>query len=242
MPLLDHFHEPLWPGRHWQSFHNAWATFIACDLNKQLPEGYFAEGNVEFHIEIDVAAMRRSDAPMPTGNVWTPPAPALTVPFTSTTDIVEIQISESSGGTNLVGAIELISPANKDRDATRDAFVSKCASYLQQGIGLLIIDAVTTRRANLHNLLMQRLSGGPDWQAELYAVSYHAVQEHAQPALGPRNGEIKKSLEVWPRELKLGAPLPTLPLFLRGGLCFRLDLEATYMRTCQEYRIPLNGK
>jgi hypothetical protein len=196
MPLLDHFHAPLWPSRHWQSFHNAWATFIAGDLNKQLPEGYFAEGNVEFQIEIDVAALRRSDAPAPAGYAWTPPAPVLTVPFTATSDIIEIQISESSNGTNLVGAIELVSPADKDRDSTREAFVSKCASYLQQGIGLVIIDVVTTRKANLHNQLMHRLSEGPDWQAELYAVSYHAVQEHAQPPLGPRNGEIKKSLEV----------------------------------------------
>ncbi len=46
MGLLDHFHPPLSSRRHWHAFHNAWATYIASDLNRKLPEGYFAEPNV----------------------------------------------------------------------------------------------------------------------------------------------------------------------------------------------------
>ena len=56
MALHDHFHPPLSVRRHWHAFHNAWATYLASDLNRQLPEGYFAEANVQFGIEIDVAA------------------------------------------------------------------------------------------------------------------------------------------------------------------------------------------
>ena len=56
MALLDHFRPPLSIRRHWHSFHNAWATYIASELNSKLPEGYFAEQNVQFGIEIDVAA------------------------------------------------------------------------------------------------------------------------------------------------------------------------------------------
>ena len=48
MALRDHFHAPLSIRRHWHSFHNAWATAIAIDLNTHLPEGYFAEPNVQF--------------------------------------------------------------------------------------------------------------------------------------------------------------------------------------------------
>lgn len=55
MSLQDHFHPPLSVRRHWHAFHNAWATYIASDLNQRLPEGYFAEPNVQFGIEIDVA-------------------------------------------------------------------------------------------------------------------------------------------------------------------------------------------
>lgn len=48
MPLLDHFHPPLSQHRHWHAFHNAWATYIAEELNLNLPRGYFAEPNVQF--------------------------------------------------------------------------------------------------------------------------------------------------------------------------------------------------
>ncbi len=44
MPLLDHFHAPLHPRRHWESLLVAWAGAIADALNETLlPEGYFAE-------------------------------------------------------------------------------------------------------------------------------------------------------------------------------------------------------
>jgi hypothetical protein len=243
MPLLDHFHEPLWPRRQWHSFHSVWSTFIAADLNKRLPEGYIADPNVQFNIEIDVATLHDGSTPTDLATVWQPPAPVLTLPFTSTTDIVEVLINEYSEGTNVVGAIELVSPANKDRDATRDAFVTKCAGYLQQGIGLIVIDVVTHRKANLHNLIVNRVSTPtPPWDAELYAVAYHAVQMNPNGSVGRSVQELKKNLEIWPHELNIGHPLPALPLCLRGGLCLPLDLETIYVRTCQEFRISMNGK
>ena len=54
MPLLDHFHAPLYPRRHWVSFHAAWATYISEDLNERLPPDYFAGPHTRY--EIDVAA------------------------------------------------------------------------------------------------------------------------------------------------------------------------------------------
>ena len=56
---------------------------------------------------------------------------------------VEIRIV---GGATLVGAIELVSPGNKDRAEAHRAFAAKCASYLHEGIGLVIIDVVTSTR------------------------------------------------------------------------------------------------
>ena len=37
----------------------------------------------------------------------------------------------------------------------------------------------------------------------------------------------------------LGGTLPTLPLWLRGGLCLPLDLEASYERTVREQRVRI---
>jgi hypothetical protein len=230
MPLQDHFHPPLGARRHWHAFHNAWATYLASDLNRRLPEGYFAESNVQFGIEIDVAAFEES-APGPAES-WQPPRPLHTIPFALATDTVEVLLFRGEGGPTLAGAVELVSPANKDRPAQRDTFVAKCLTYLNQGVGLVVVDVVTTRRANLHNELLARLSApaASHLDAELYATAYRPVERDGQP-----------SLDLWQETLAVGAALPTVPLWLPGALCLPVELEATYERTCQEQRVPSNG-
>jgi hypothetical protein len=99
MPLQDHFHPLLSIRRHWQAFHNAWATYIASDLNRKLPPGYFAEPNVQFGIEIDIAAFQeRTSDSRGSAPAWTPSAPTLTIPLDLATDIVEIVVYETEGG------------------------------------------------------------------------------------------------------------------------------------------------
>lgn len=236
MPLQDHFHPPLSNRRHWHSFHNAWATYLASGLNRLLPEGYFAEANVQFGIEIDVATLQEPETngvgPPSRESPWAPPAPVQTLPFALGTDIVEIQVFHDEGGPTLAGAVELVSPANKDRPASRDAFVSKCVTYLHQGVGLAMVDVVTERTANLHNELLRRMtaSGARLLESDLYAAAYHPVERSDQG-----------NLDIWQEALALGRPLPTLPFWLRGGLCYPLDLEAAYERTREEQRIPGNG-
>lgn len=241
MGLLDHFHPPLEGRRHWHSFHHAWATYITEALNRFLPERYFAEASVQFGLEIDVATFDESNVPMQHQGddwlpapltAWMPVAPTQTIPFALATDQVEVNVFYSAGGPMLVGAIELISPANKDRPAQREAFVSKCEAYLQQGIGLVIVDVVTIRRANLHNNLLARLnlSSATDMEASLYATAYHVV------AYGKQT-----NLDVWQEPLSIGNALPTMPLWLRGGPCVPIVLHETYERTCREQRIPPNG-
>jgi hypothetical protein len=239
MALQDHFRPPLSIRRHWHAFHNAWATYLASDLNQRLPEGYFAEPNVQFGIEIDVATFeetihdaRRSDGTILSSvslqEVWTASAPTLTIPIAIIDDVVEVLVYSQEAGPTLVGAIELVSPANKDRPSHRDAFVSKCVACLQQGIGLVVVDVVTDRRANLHDELLARLgsSEGISWDVELYAAAYRPVV---------REGET--SLDIWQETLAVGSALPTMPLWLAGSLSLPVDLEATYHRTCQEQRI-----
>ena len=61
----------------------------------------------------------------------------------------EIRVYQDLGGAELRAAIELVSPANKDRAGSRRTFAAKCAGYLQHGIGVVIVDIVTARAANL---------------------------------------------------------------------------------------------
>jgi hypothetical protein len=120
MPLLDHFHPPLSERRHWHSFHNSWATYLSSQLNTLLPSGYFAEANVHFNVDLDVAAFEEpGGAGTPPG--WVPP-PVASHPFEMAGLVVEVGIFSRSGGPQLAGMIELVSPANKDRPLHRDAF------------------------------------------------------------------------------------------------------------------------
>jgi hypothetical protein len=100
-------------------------------------------------------------------------------------------------------------------------------TYLNQGLGLVIADVVTDRRANLHNELIARLSSETaPWEAKLYAAAYRPVL---------RDGQTR--LEIWRESLAVGHALPTMPLWLRGDLCFPVELGATYERTCREQRV-----
>ena len=140
-------------------------------------------------------------------------------------DEIEVQVIQRSGGPTLVAAIELVSPRNKDRVEPRRAFAARCVGYLQLGIGLLIVDVVTERRAYLHDELIQllgqqdvyRFPGG----ASLYTVTYRPL----------RTEQAGDRIEVRPMPLALGGILPTMPLALRAGPVVPVDLELTYART-----------
>jgi hypothetical protein len=235
MPLLDHFHPPLSAHRHWQSFHSAWAGEIARQLNQALlPPRYFAEPNVQIGaaVEIDVATLEEAGAAGADGAgvataVWAPPRPPLTAPLDfAHLDAIEVQIFQDEQGPRVVAAIELVSPANKDRPSNRQAFAVKCAAYLQQHIAVVVVDLVTSRAADLHAELLQLLHISAASPADLYAAAYRSVtiSEAAR-------------LEAWPHPLALGAELPTLPLWLSPDLALPLDLEQSYAASCEALRI-----
>lgn len=254
MPLLDHFHPPLKEFVGWHSFHHTWCTLIAINLNRLLPDDYRATPHVQYGIEIDVAAYvnpsnraspktLREVATMPylatvtparsqstSPNGWQPPPPARVLPFALLNESVEVLIYTSLTNPSLVGAVELVSESNKDRSAERQAFIAKCEAYLRQGVGLVIVDIVTSRRANLHRELMMRLGEAPatERQPQLYTTAYRPFQQEEQT-----------NLAVWQEPLSLGQSLPTMPLWLRREFCAPLNLEATYVETCQALRIPV---
>ncbi|MBV9124771.1 MAG: DUF4058 family protein, partial [Planctomycetes bacterium] len=165
MPLLDHFHPPLHGPRRWEGFHHSWAAFIAQQLNQEtLPPEYFAESEISLgpELEIDVATLELGHASGKGKNgataVWAPSRPEITVAVDfARLDSYEIRVYQDLGGAELRAAIELVSPRNKDRAGSRRTFAAKCAGYLQHGIGLIIVDVVTVRTANLHQELFRTL-------------------------------------------------------------------------------------
>src|ERR1700722_9747449 len=126
MPLLDHFKPPVSELQQWNSFHSNWATRIADRLTELVPDEFSVIENLKLGggTEIDVAAVKTS--PETNGavtshhSVWQPHAQAI-VPATFP-DRFEVLVFRQFGGRQLVAAIELISPGNKDRNETREAF------------------------------------------------------------------------------------------------------------------------
>jgi hypothetical protein len=239
MPLLDHFHPPLSERRHWQAFHSRWASAVADSLNDQgLPEHLFAEPTVEFggRVEVDVATIEESPANQSNGTQATVvlphtgvAAPTWVIPAIFP-DSFEVRVINSEGGPRLVAAIEFVSPSNKDRPLARRMFAAKCASYLAQGIHVIMVDVVTSRTANLHNALMDVMENpGFRLTAEnrLYATAYRAVRR-----------ESRDEIDVWSAALSLGDSLPILPLYVAADFAVNVDFEGTYQETCEKLRVP----
>jgi hypothetical protein len=240
MPLLDHFHPPLSVDRHWESLHAAWSGSLADALNRILPEHCFAEQTFPgLGVEIDLTVFDSSESewnPNPRDGAtttlaaqpWSPPAPALTLPAIFADDF-EVQVFSTRAGPRLVAAIELVSPRNKDRPEARRAFATKCASYIHQGIGLIVADIVTDRRANLHNEMMQLLQAGPS--AQLTAEGQYAV------AYRPVRRQGRDEFDLWWSTFAVGEAMPTLPLALSADFSLPVDLEATYTDACRRRRL-----
>jgi hypothetical protein len=203
MPLLDHFHPPLHGPRRWEGFHLAWATSIAHQLNQDvLPPDYYAEP-AKKSIVVDAARLNS----------------------------YEVSVYQNLSGSELRAAIELISPTDKDCVGRRRAFAAKCAAYLQRGIGLIIIDVVTTHIANLHADFFKMIdvhAESEPWEAptKLYAIAYRTIPEM-----------YNSRVEIWAEPLAPGKKLPTLPVWLTLDQCVPLRLEESYLATCQSLRI-----
>jgi hypothetical protein len=230
MPLRDHFQQPLADDYPWESVHSTWATTLAGRLNHGiLPAGYYALPQVKFggQVEIDVANVQQPSVdPGAATAAWAPPPPGLTalLDFTEV-DVIEVRVFRRLGGPQLRGTIELVSPRNKDRPAARLAFATKVASYLNQAIGVLVVDVITERQANLHEEIARHLGLALEpWQSptNLYAIAYRTF---------PQGDHFQ--LEAWPEPLRLGEKLPTMPLWLDVDFSIPVPLEETYQASCE---------
>ena len=240
MPLLDHFHPPVSEQRSWEGFQGLWAAAIVEKLNSDvLAEEYFADMHVHIgsQVEIDVAALqekpgpgeRRSAREPGATAMWAPPTASMVMPALFPDDI-EVQVFTTTTGASLVAVIELVSPGNKDRLEARRAFAAKCVSYLSRGIGLVVVDVVTNRLANLHNEMAAWLGCGAPFLMEPASSTYCAAYRPSQQREG---GQI----EIWPVPVHPGDRLPVLPLALRNAGSAPLDLESTYMVACRRSRL-----
>jgi hypothetical protein len=247
MPLRDHFHSPVVNVASWEAVHGGWPMVIVQSLARSLPQRYVAYPRVHLgaFAEIDVSAYEKDMVPAShagNGNggsvatvVWAPPRPTLdVVTDLPAQDEYEVRVY-AERNQRLVAAIELVSPANKDRPDHRQAFVGKCAALLQNQVSVTIVDVVTIRAFNFYEELLDLIGQtDPTLGAEppaTYAVACQATKPGSKPG-----GDWH--LETWLKTLQIGQPLPTLPLWLADSFSVPLDLEESYEETCKALRIP----
>jgi uncharacterized protein DUF4058 len=215
-------------------------------LLPRLPRRYFAEPRVQLggSAEIDIGTFDEEVLSSGIGlgiangeeggvatTVWAPPLPTLAVPADlPAQDEFEVRVYDTKRGSRLVAAVEIVSPANKDRPETRRAFVAKCAALLQEQVSVTLVDAVTTRQFNLYAELLEL--------AELTdpLLAPQAPGTYAVACRGTRKDQTWM-LETWLHPLVVGQPLPTLPLWLADNLAIPLELEASYEETCRVLRM-----
>ncbi|HJT31662.1 MAG TPA: DUF4058 family protein [Pirellulales bacterium] len=239
MPLRDHFRPPLDDKRHWQGMHGMWPAMIVASLRKKLPKGYFAEPTVQSgrSAEIDVSTFEDLDeaiGSVAAGNgggvataVWAPPRPTLSVVTgLPAQDVYEVRVYDERRRTRLVAAIEIVSPANKDRPENRRLLAAMCAGLLRERVSVVIVDIVTTRTANLYGELLELVNhSDPRLGAEppaIYAAACRLTKQADDWVL-----------ESWLHSLDLGAVLPTMPLWLADNLAVPLELEKSYEDGCE---------
>ena len=238
--LLDHFHPPISQRRSWEGFHGLWAAALVEKLNQDvLGEEFFADMQVHIgsQVEVDVAAFEehqpdavgRERTTTALAPAWAPPVTNLVLPAIFP-DEIEVQVFATTTGATLVGAIELVSPGNKDREDARRAFAAKCAAYLMRGVGLIVVDIVTNRIANLHNEVVALLGHAAPFLLDSALTTYTVAYRPSRQAAGDQ-------IEIWPRPLSLGDALPTLPLGLRNAGIVPVDLEETYHDACRRSRL-----
>jgi hypothetical protein len=244
MPLRDHFRPPVSKRSSWEGFHGGWPMRIVEELAPRLPDGFVAEPRVHLgsFYEIDVCTFDRQEEDEPdfgssresnVGLVTAPqaaPAPILTLDAEFPEEYAyEVLVFDLERDRRLVAAVEIVSPANKDRPESRQLFVAKCFNLLRNDVCLSIIDLVTIRQFNLYTELLAFLNRrDPAFNPPppTYAVTCRKRQV---------GRETKLDTSSFP--LTIGQPLPSLPMWLSEKLTVTLDLEASYEETCRILRI-----
>jgi hypothetical protein len=246
MPLRDHFCPPVSKRSSWEGFHGGWPCTMVQSLVTRLPANYVAEPRVHLGTFYEIhphtfeddrsneqffGKKSKSNGSVATAT-WAPPAPSMTLDVDMSEEYAyEVLVFDLERDRELVAAVEIVSPANKDRPESRHIFISKCATLLKQGVPVSIVDLVSIRRFNMYTELL-------------------ALFRHSDPSMSPeppamyaatcRNRKAvtsKTKLDIWASPLIIGQPLPTLPIWLSETLAVSLDLEASYEEACRALRI-----
>jgi hypothetical protein len=227
MPLHDWTDRPGWEG-----VHHLWITELLRWVKPRLPEPYRAFIGSAPLLAIggpperpDLGVRRWSEdsgsgaEPSATSGrrheIQMEPDEELAV---ATFDPVTSLFVERHG--RLVSVAEVISPRNKDRPVSRNAYLARYLSYLMDGVHLMLIDV---HRRPLSFSFADGIAGELQIvQPPLPAPSGASYRVGAPASTGGR------MLAIWRRPFAIGQALPVMPLPLMDDLSIPVELEPTY--------------
>ncbi len=209
-------------------FHNAWITELRNALNGGLlPRGFYAQGEQHAgQILTDALTLHAGSAPSFAGGgvaVLTEAPPSVSRKVAASEAAAARAIRRTLtirhvSGHRIVALLEILSPANKDRESSIEDFARKCESALRQGIHLLVVDLFAP---GLHD---------PDGIHEIIWEAY-GDEPNAPPASQPLTlASYMAGLlpEAYLEFVAVGDSLPTMPLFLDLSAYVSVPLEPTY--------------
>ncbi len=218
------------------SFHTVWIGFLNTTLNDGLlPEGYYALAEqhagktIADVLTLHTSVAPREPRPLPpiptTGGLAVAEAP----PRTRRKHSVEpaararrrsLAIRHVSGH-RLIALLEIVSPANKDRERHVKEFTGKVLSALNVGVHVLLVNLFppgTNDPEGLHGILLQELEDSD----EKYNLPPKEPLTLASYAADPPAG-----VDIYLEHVAVGASLPEMPLFLTPDRYVNVPLEGT---------------
>ena len=229
MPLHDWTDE-----RGWDSVHPIWMTYLIEWIQPRLPEGYKAFLGGVPALTVASANGRpdvsvRQWGPRPVGEVATGTAvlePDMELSVAIRLDPQRAIHIDFHG--QLVAAIELVSPRNKDRADAKQTYASRYLGYLRLGVHLLLIDVLPRPRGfSFADAITTGLGVELPPLPSPFAAAYRVGE------VVPVGEDVGSLVGVWRRQLQVGQPLPDLPLPLNVHQSVIVNLEETYQRAAK---------
>ncbi len=215
MPLHDWTDD-----RGWDSVHPLWINALLFWVQDRLPAGYRAyPGSVPADLGVRIWQPAQEKVPAA-------PSEAVVEGLQPDFRAVALLHPEPPAAVHvfcqgqLVAAIELVSPRNKDRPSAREFYRNRCLGYLWSGVHLLLVDV---HQRPLGFSFVEAMAAEVQCQFPV-GLPPHAVSWN----VGGRTPEGGQFLDGWYRSLTVGAPLPSVPLALTAQKSLLIDLEHTY--------------
>jgi Protein of unknown function (DUF4058) len=230
MPLHDWTDE-----RGWDSVHPFWLAYLVEWIQPRLPEGYKA-----FLGGVPALTVASGNGKPDVGVRQVRPGPPAEEGATDTAVLepdleasVAIRLEPQPAvhidfHGQLIAAIELVSPRNKDRAEAKETYTSRYLGYLRLGVHLMLIDVLPRPKGfSFADAIAAGLGMDLEPLPPPFAAAYRVGE------VVPVGEEMGSLLGLWRRPLRVGQPLPALPLPLTVHRAIVIDLEETYMRAAK---------